>query len=116
MTSTLEILAGPPSINDTLYNVVTNFPIGSGLNIQNYSNQFVFEESIDSFQHHVATLYANIYPGALYMDNNFSTPTYAYVGDAGVLPAMLIQNLWTQIRSGIPIAGYFAPFNSLISV
>jgi hypothetical protein len=115
-TTPLEILAGPSSINETLYNVVTTFPIGRGLNIQDYPNQFVFEESIGSFQHHVATLYTNISLGALYMDNNFSTPTYAYIGDSGILPAMLIQNLWTQIRAGIPIAGYFAHFNSLISV
>lgn len=115
-TTPLEILVGPNSINETLYNVVATFPVGSGLNIQNYSNQFIFEESIESFQNHVATLYANISLGALFMDNNFSVPTYAYIGDSGVLPAMLIQNLWTQIRAGIPIAGYFAPFNSLISV
>jgi ATP-binding cassette, subfamily A (ABC1), member 3 len=111
-----QFLAGPLSINQTLYNVVANFPIGSGLNLQNYSNQFVFESSLDSFESYVAAFYANVSPGALYMDSNFNSPTYAYLGDSGILTAMLMQNLWTQIRTNIPIAAYFAFFNSLISV
>jgi hypothetical protein len=114
--TSLELLAGPLSINETLYNVVANFPIGQGLNLQNYSNQFVFETSFNSFQQYVATQYANVSPGALYMDSNSSTPTYAFRGDSGILTAMLMQNLWIQIRTGIPIAVYFTFFNSLISV
>lgn len=54
--------------------------------------------------------------GALYADSNISAPTYAYLGDFGVFPALLMQNMWTQIRTGIPIVGYFSLLNSLISV
>lgn len=114
--TSLQLLTGPPSINETLYNVVSNFPIGQGVNLQNYSNEFVFEASFDSFQQHLATQYANVSPRGLYLDSHSTAPTYAFLGDSGILTAMLMQNLWTQIRTGIPIAVYFTFFNSLVSV
>lgn len=111
-----QLLAGPMSINQSLYNVVSQFPIGEGLNISNYTNQFIFENTLPEFQQHIATLYTNVTPGALFMDSNSTTPTYAYLGDFGVLPSMLIQNLWTQVRTGMPIALYYTQFDSLLSV
>lgn len=107
---------GPASINKTLYNVLSNFPVGSGVNTQNYTSQFVIQDDLSSLQNLISSNYTSLYPGALFMDSNTSAPTYAYVGDHGTLPALLIQNLWTQVRTGIPIVGYFAFFNSLISV
>lgn len=62
-----QLLAGPQSINETLYNVVANFPLGQGVDLSNYSNQFVFESSFDAFQNHVATQYGSVSPGALWM-------------------------------------------------
>ncbi|KAK9427506.1 hypothetical protein V1505DRAFT_379941 [Lipomyces doorenjongii] len=114
-TGNLQLVAGPDAINETLYKVVTQFPVGYGLNFSNYTNQFLFEDSFASFQHHVAALFTNVTPGALYMMPG-STPTYAYAGDFGILSAMLMQNLWTQIRSGLRVAVYNTPFDSLYSV
>ena len=111
-----QMVVGPASINETLYDAVTKLPVGVGINPQNYSNEFVFANNFTSFQDYVSANQTNIIPGALYMDNNSSSPTYAYIGDYGVFPALLMQNLWTQIRSGILIEGYFSLFNSLISV
>jgi ATP-binding cassette, subfamily A (ABC1), member 3 len=112
----LQLLTGPVSVNQTLHHVLTEFPIGVGLNLSNYTNQFLFANSWDSFQQHVMDMYANTTPGALYMESNISTPIYAFVGDLGILPAMLMQNLWTQIRSGLPIAAYYAALDSLVPV
>jgi ATP-binding cassette, subfamily A (ABC1), member 3 len=50
------------------------------------------------------------------MGSNTTAPTYAFAGDYGIIRAMLIQNLWTQLRSGIAVAAYYTPFDSLISV
>jgi ATP-binding cassette subfamily A (ABC1) protein 3 len=112
----MEMLVGPSSINKTLYNIVSKFPVGMGVNIQNYTGQFVFEESLIALQDYISNNYTSIVPGALFMDSNTTAPTYAYVGDHGAFPALLMQNLWTQIRSGVPIVGYFSFFDSLISV
>ena len=115
--SSLQMLLGPPSINQSLFDVISNFPIGKGVNLQNYSNQFVFESTFDSFHRHLATQYGSTVPLAMFMGSNSSSPTFAYAGDIyNTLPAMLVQNLWTQIRSGVPIAAYFTYFNSQISL
>ncbi|KAK9241751.1 hypothetical protein V1506DRAFT_517757, partial [Lipomyces tetrasporus] len=61
-TGDLQLVAGPDAINETLYKVVTQFPVGYGLNVSNYTSQFLFEVSFASFQHHVATLFTNVTP------------------------------------------------------
>ena len=112
----LQLLVGPASINKTLYALVSNFPIGYGLNLNNFTNQFIFEDNYTSFQTHISRLYSNVTPGGLYMDSNTSIPTYAYVSDQGILPAMTMQNLYIQLRSGIPVAAYYTPFDKLVPV
>jgi ATP-binding cassette, subfamily A (ABC1), member 3 len=112
----LQILAGPASINQTLFDVISSFPIGFGLLMSNFTNQFVFEDTLSAFQSHVTSNYTYVTPGAIYMDSNVTAPTYAFVGDYGILPAMVIQNLWTQLRSGLPVAAYYSPFDSLVQV
>lgn len=110
----LQILAGPTSINSTLHQVISSFPIGVGLNMSNYTNQFVFEDSYAGLLTHLNSQFTNITPGALYMDSNTSAPTYAYISDFGTLPAMVMQNLWTQIRTGLSVAVSYAQLDSLI--
>jgi ATP-binding cassette, subfamily A (ABC1), member 3 len=115
-SQSMQMLVGPASINETLYNVISKFPVGLGTDIQNYTGQFLFEDNFTAFQNYILSNYTSIIPGGLYMESNNSIPTYAYAGDHGTFSAMLMQNLWTQMRTGIPIVGYFAFFNSLISV
>ena len=112
----LQLLVAPNSINKTVYDLISTFPIGLGLNLSNYTNQFIFEDSYAGFQNHISNLYTNVTPGGLYMDSNTSVPTYAYVSDSGVIPAMIMQNFYTQLRSGLPIAAYYTQFDSLIPV
>jgi ATP-binding cassette, subfamily A (ABC1), member 3 len=111
-----HMLVGPPSINASLYKTLSNFPVGVGINFQNYTDEFTFENALSSFQNYIIHNQSMISPGALFMDSNTNAPTYAYVGDFGIEAALLMQNLWTQIRSGIQIEGSFSFFNSLISV
>ena len=112
----LQLLVGPTSINKTLYDVVSTFPIGYGLSLTNYTNQVVFEDNFISFEDHISNRYSNVTPGGLYMDSNISIPTYAYVSDFGILPAMVMQNLYTQLESSIPVAAYYTTFDKLIPV
>jgi hypothetical protein len=111
-----HMLVGPPSINASLYNTLSNFPVGVGINFQNYTNEFTFEDTLAGFQNYIMQNQSTVAPGALFMESNTSAPTYAYVGDFGIEPALFMQNLWTQIRSGVQIEGSFSFFNSLISV
>jgi ATP-binding cassette, subfamily A (ABC1), member 3 len=112
----LQMLVGPASINQTLQNVLSTFPIGSGLDMLNFTNQFLFEDSFSGFQDHVSTLYTNVTPGALYMGDASTPPSYAFVGDFGILTSMLMQNLWTQLRTRMPVLVYYTPFDSLVPV
>jgi hypothetical protein len=112
----LQVLMGPPSVHETLYDIVRHFPIGDGLNIRDYSNQFVFADTLADMRGRVAREYSSIAPGGLYMASNSSTPTYAFVGDAGIFPAMVMQNLWSQVKSGIAISLSYAPFDGFIPV
>ena len=111
----LQLLVGPTSINKTLYDVVSTFPIGHGLVLSNYTNQVVFEDNYTSFENHISKWYTNVTPGGLFMSST-NIPTYAYVSDLGILPAMVMQNLYTQLQSGIPVAAYYTTFDKLIPV
>lgn len=111
-----QIFAGPPSANDSIYNVISNFPIGAGIDLRKYSEQFIFAENLVDFEGLVSEKFSNIAPGALYLGDNFSTPIYAFVGDARIFPAMVMQNLWSQVRGGLAISVSYAPFDSFIPV
>lgn len=112
----LQILAGPSTIRQSLFNVVSGFPIGQGLSLSNFTNQFIFEDDLAGFENHVITSFTNITPGAIFMGSNTTSATYAFVGDFGIIPAMIMQNLWTQLRSGVMVAAYYTPFDSLLAV
>jgi ATP-binding cassette, subfamily A (ABC1), member 3 len=112
----MQILAGPPSTNDSIYNVISRFPIGTGIDLPNYANQFVFAENLVDLEDLVSEKFSTIAPGALYMGDNFSAPTYAFVGDARIYPAMVMQNLWSQVKGGLAISVSYAPFDSFIPV
>lgn len=96
--------------------MVSRFPIGYGLDHDSYSNQFVLEDTLAGLENRLSSVYSSIGPGALYMDVNSSASTYAFVGDAGILPAMAMQNLLSQIQSGIPIVVSYAQFDGLVPV
>jgi len=111
-----HMVVGPRSINAPLYNALGNFPVGVGFNLQNYTKELMFEDTLAAFQNYIMQNQSLVSPGGLFMDSNTSVPTYAYVGDFGIEAALLMQNLWTQIRSGVQVEGSFSFFNSLVSV
>jgi ATP-binding cassette subfamily A (ABC1) protein 3 len=111
-----HLLVGPPSINASLYNTLSSFGVGVGLDFQNYTNEFTFEDILAELRDSIIKNQSLVSPGALFMESNTSAPTYAYIGDFGIKAALLMQNLWTQVRSGVQIEGSFSFFNSLISV
>lgn len=112
----LQMLFGPSTIRQSLLEVILGFPIGQGLSISNFTNQFIFEDTLASFENHIVTSFTNVTPGAIFIGSNTTSPTYAFVGDFGIMPAMIMQNLWTQLRSGVMVAAYYTPFDSLLAV
>ncbi len=112
----VDIAAGPASFNSSVYNVTRSFPIGQGYDISNYNKQFFIENTFQDFQQFISTNFANITPGAIWMGDTSSNPTYAYAGDRGISSAMAIQNLYTQVQSGVKIDAAQQYLSSLISV
>ena len=114
--TTTNVAAGPASFNSSVYHVASSFPIGQGYDISSYDRQFFMENTFQDFQQFISTNFANLTPGAIWMGDTSSSPTYAYAGDLGILSAMTTQNLYTQVRSGVKIDAAYQFLSSLISV
>lgn len=111
-----RLAAGPASSNSSVYWVASGFPIGEGYDISNYNTQFSIENTFQDFRQFISTNFASITPGAIWMGDYSSSPTYAYAGDFGIYTAMTTQNLYTQVQSGVQVDGAYQFLSSLISV
>jgi ATP-binding cassette, subfamily A (ABC1), member 3 len=115
-SSPIAIAVGPPSVNSSLLHVLANFPVGNGYDLSLYHSQVTLQNTFDDFQSFVQTNFINVTPGALWMGDSITPPTYAYDADFGMYSAMLMQNIWSQVRSGVEISASFEYLSSLISV
>ncbi|KAK7423502.1 hypothetical protein QQX98_000959 [Neonectria punicea] len=113
-SNSMSMLVGPDSANDTLFRAISSFPVGDRFEMKNYRDTFIFQDSFDDFIQHVRNKSDQITPGALHMGDKSNTPTFAYNAELGPDVAMLMQNLWSQLHSRIPIALSFAYFSSTI--
>ncbi|KAH8896791.1 P-loop containing nucleoside triphosphate hydrolase protein [Thozetella sp. PMI_491] len=116
LTTPTEIVAGPLNENTTIYNVTANYPIGEGYNLAAYPSQFIFRNNFGQFQDFVRGSSVNITPGAIWMGDGSSQPTLAYDAELGMYPALVMLNLWSQVRSGVKIDGAHQFLSSLFSV
>jgi hypothetical protein len=112
----IAYVVGPPSSNATIFNVVSSFPIGQRYNTTNYNNEFLFKPSFSEFQSFIHSNFSNVTEGALWLGDTSSNPTFAYNAEFGATRALLLQNFWSQLRSGIKIEGAYQFLNSLVSV
>ncbi|KAH7136911.1 hypothetical protein B0J13DRAFT_506674 [Dactylonectria estremocensis] len=113
-SDTMSMLVGPRSANDTLFRALSSFPFGERYDRKNYKNDFFFQNDFDGFLQHVQDKPLDVMPGALYMGDKSNAATLAYNAELGSDAAMLMQNIWSQVRSGVPIALSFAYFSSSI--
>jgi ATP-binding cassette subfamily A (ABC1) protein 3 len=115
-SSNISILVGPRSINGTLFRAVSSFPFGEEYDIDGYRENFLFQNDFDGFLQHVRDKPKDLTPGALYMGDGSNPPTFAYNAELRSDASMLMQNLWSQLQNGVPIALSFAYFSSSVPV
>lgn len=112
----LQLAVGPPSANASIYHTLSAFPIGKEFNLSGYGSELAFRDTLGDLESFVSASFANITVGALWMGGNGTNPTFAYEAEAGMLPGLVMQNLWSQARSNISIAGAYEFLASRISV
>ncbi|GAB1310103.1 ABC transporter domain-containing protein [Madurella fahalii] len=98
---------GPPLANNTLSQVLEDFPIGEEYSMENFSNDWVILDGYDEFREYVDTIPTvfRYYTGGLYMgdrEEGGHPPTIAYLS-GGRGSSVDLLHLYTAIRSGVRI-------------
>ncbi|WYZ43756.1 hypothetical protein EsH8_VII_000192 [Colletotrichum jinshuiense] len=109
-----SMLVGPQSARDSVFRAVDTFPIGQRYDSENFNSNFIFEDGFQSFQQRIHDNASTFAPGALYMGDTSQKPTIAYNPELGYDTLVLMQNLWNQARTGVPIAVQLAFFSSSV--
>jgi hypothetical protein len=101
-------LGGPSSTNESLQNVIVNFPITQGLfNKTAYDLWVHYERSQDSWYEWIRQNPNLVDMGGIYMESNTSSPVLALVADGWDSDPLTVVNLWSQMRGGIPITTWY---------
>ncbi|WQF86367.1 Putative AAA+ ATPase domain, ABC-2 type transporter, transmembrane domain, ABC transporter [Colletotrichum destructivum] len=110
----MSMLVGPRSARDSMFHTVDKFPVGKRYDSQSFDSDFVFQDGFENFQRRVHDNASTVAPGALYMGDVSQKPTIAYNPELGYDTPVLMQNLWSQARSGVSIAVQLAFFSSSV--
>ncbi|GKT71574.1 ATP-binding cassette sub-family A member 9 [Colletotrichum tofieldiae] len=109
-----SMLVGPESARDNVFRAVDKFPIGQRYDSKSFASGFAFQNGFESFQQRIHDNASMFAPGALYMGDVSQKPTIAYNPELGYDTPVLMQNLWTQVKNGVPIAVQLAYFSSSV--
>lgn len=96
-------LAGPPSYNRSLFEVLDTFAVGENFNTSLYNDQFNWTNTFQDFQQSIVTNHTDIYPSAFWFGDESSKTTLAYLGDYGAYGAVTALNIYSQVKSGLSI-------------
>ncbi|OHW97887.1 ATP-binding cassette sub-family a member 9 [Colletotrichum incanum] len=111
-----SMLVGPESARDDVFRAVNKFPIGQRYDSKSFDLDFVFQNGFESFQQRIHDNASMFAPGALYMGDVSQKPTFAYNPELGYDTPVLMQNLWSQVKNGVPIAVQLAYFSSSVPI
>ncbi len=100
---------GPASANESLWRVMQSYPIASRFNFSaaNYDLEFAFPDRFDAFHKYVVDHHGSLYDGGVYMGDDAQPPTIAFQAPYGVDSPLLMTNLWTNMRSSVPVGVSF---------
>jgi hypothetical protein len=96
---------GPRLVNESLYTVLRDYPIGASFNISQYDRQIALIDDFPAFQQYVLLNNASLTRG-VYMGDAANAPLLTSGGGYGGLSdeTEALLNLWSQVRSQVPIA------------
>ncbi|EQB49663.1 hypothetical protein CGLO_10989 [Colletotrichum gloeosporioides Cg-14] len=113
----MSMLVGPRSARDSVFNAINRFPIREGYDLKNFESDFVFQDDFNTFQQRVHDNASSFALGALYMgDDSLQKPTIAYNPELGYHTSVLMQSLWIQAKSSVPIAVQLGFFSTSIPI
>lgn len=107
----MSMLVGPQSTRKRVFGVIDKFPIGKRYNSKNFDSDFTFQNSFESFQNRMREP-VKFTPGAIYFGDKSAKATIAYNPELGYDAPVLMQNLYSQAASGVPIAVQLALFSN----
>lgn len=107
----MSVLVGPQSTRRRVFGVVDKFPIGERYNSKNFDSDFTFQNGFKAFQKCMRDP-VSFTPGAIYFGDDSEKATIAYNPELGYDTPVLMQNLYSQAASGVPIAVQLAYFSN----
>ncbi|KAG5657980.1 hypothetical protein KAF25_006931 [Fusarium avenaceum] len=107
----MSMLVGPQSTRKRLFGVIDKFPTGKRYNSKRFDSDFTFQNGFEAFQDRMREP-VKFTPGAIYFGDKSAKATIAYNPELGYDSPVLMQNLYSQAASGVPIAVQLALFSN----
>ncbi|KAH7462884.1 hypothetical protein FOMA001_g18400 [Fusarium oxysporum f. sp. matthiolae] len=107
----MSMLVGPQSTRKSVFGVIDKFPIGGRYNSNNFDSDFTFQNGFKAFQNRMREP-VKFTPGAIYFGDDLDKATIAYNPELGYDTPVLMQNLYSQAASGVPITVQLAFFSN----
>ncbi|KAH7261625.1 hypothetical protein BKA59DRAFT_518590 [Fusarium tricinctum] len=107
----MAMLVGPQSRRKRLFGVIDKFPIGERYNSKHFASDFTFQDGFEAFQNRMREP-VKFTPGAIYFGDDSAKATIAYNPELGYDTPVLMQNLYSQAASGVPITVQVALFSN----
>ncbi|KAL5600634.1 hypothetical protein FOVSG1_008446 [Fusarium oxysporum f. sp. vasinfectum] len=107
----MSMLIGPQSTRKSVFGVIDKFPIGERYDSNNFDSDFTFQNGFEAFQNRMREP-VKFTPGAIYFGDDSGKATIAYNPELGYDTPVLMQNLYSQAASGIPITVQLAFFSN----
>ncbi|KAL5603666.1 hypothetical protein FOVSG1_006416 [Fusarium oxysporum f. sp. vasinfectum] len=107
----MSMLVGPQSTRKSVFGVVDKFPIGERYDSNNFDSDFTFQNGFEAFQNRMREP-VKFTPGAIYFGDESGKATIAYNPELSYDTPVLMQNLYSQAASGVPITVQLAFFSN----
>ncbi|KAM0266934.1 hypothetical protein ACHAPA_006503 [Fusarium lateritium] len=110
-SNVMSMLVGPQSTRKSVFGVIDKFPIGKRYNSNKFDSDFTFQNGFQAFQNRMREP-VKFTPGAIYFGDDSAKATIAYNPELGYDTPVLMQNLYSQAASDVPITVQLALFSN----
>ncbi|KAB5536413.1 hypothetical protein GE09DRAFT_326681 [Coniochaeta sp. 2T2.1] len=101
---------GPRSVNESVYTVLRDYPIGYLFNLSRYDTDLSIVDDFQTFEQYVSVNKVSLVQGGLYMGDSANAPLITSYGSF-TSDTQVLLNLWTQVRSKVPIEAFRGQMN-----
>lgn len=112
----VSVLVGPQAAKANVFEAVDKFPVGKRYDSKKFDADFTFQDGRVRFENVVKNNASNFGSGAVFMGDASQKAVLAVNPELGQDVAVLMQNLWRQAKSRMPIAVNLAFFTKSVPV